>query len=211
MAWRSVVLGLALILVLLAPMVHVVVESGQACMGGLRLYLYGSINCPYCKRQLELFKQQYLDVTYLCFFEEARECYPKLLEVYKELVDKAGFPSENVYFPLTLVVRVNETGRYVLGIVIGFVDSVEFWNTLSCSEPAENVPVYVGGEARFKLPLRYNEHSSFVENYGVGYKVASETQQPALDPVLAGLIVIVIVVIGLLAYSILSKPRKAKQ
>jgi len=210
-AWRGVVLGLALVLVLLAPVVHVVVESRQACMGGLRLYLYGSINCPYCKRQLELFKQQYINATYVCFLEEAKECYPRLLEVYKELVDKAGFPSGNVYFPLTLVVRVNETGKYVLGIVIGLVDNVEFWNTLSCSEPAENVPVYVGGEVRFELPLRYSEHSSFVENYGVGYKVASETQQPALDPVLTGLIVIVIVVIGLLAYSILSKPRKAKQ
>ncbi len=205
MKWKdSASILLLLSIIGLASYITLTMQSAycSACTSGVEFYMYGSTTCPHCQSLKSFFQQFFPDNYYFCPIDQSQECYKVFLEfAEKELVEKANMSLNQIGVPITLVVRTNSSGKYILGIVIGAVKITDFWNTLSCSEPSENISIYYGIEKKYELPVGSVNHTVLVDSYII--HLESNKQQDNSWILAVGLIGVVVV--GVIIYFFLSR------
>jgi hypothetical protein len=135
-----------LLVVLSAP--SATESSSETCLSDTVFYTYASTRCPYCRRLHEFFENtEFRDNYIFCYADVQREClenYYRFTREAKELpstgsVDKVIDPILPV--PFTIVIK---NGTYIVGVVLGLVESRDFWLKLACSSPTREIPLYDG-------------------------------------------------------------------
>lgn len=182
----------------------------ESCLRGINFYIYGSTNCPYCKSLEMFFESKIPGSSFFCDLDSVEECRNLFTTQSIYIVNNTSLnpdiPELILYkllgaIPRTLVVRNN---AYILGVVIGAVEDLEFWINISCSKPGNKVPLYSGNNLIGYVELNTTDHSKFIAEW-LPQRLPSETPKKQFDVNVYPLLIPVIVLIAGIIIAVIAR------
>jgi hypothetical protein len=140
------------------------------------------------------------------------DCYNKFLQfVRDELISKAKVDTRSIGVPLTIVVKDFGENKSIVAVVIGAITDKNFWLQVACSQPGENIPVYLMTQQAYFIPVNSTNISELVNEYIVfPYPLSTNNSgSSSTDAVfLTTLIIVGILVLSITGYMLYSYLRK---
>ncbi|MEM1694989.1 MAG: hypothetical protein QXS14_03710 [Desulfurococcaceae archaeon] len=179
------------------------IEAESNCVNGVHFYIYGQMGCPYCKALKEFFETRIPGSSVFCDIGTVEEYYEMFYAQTVYIMNHASLnPDVPQLFlhrlvgaiPRTLVVREN---KYILAVVVGAVEDLNFWMNLSCLEPGTRIPLYNGNTLVGYIELGTTDHSEFVEKWlPVATTPTPPVKQESPQPISYLILPIVTIVLG---------------
>ncbi|MEM0004309.1 MAG: hypothetical protein QXE10_04035 [Desulfurococcaceae archaeon] len=213
MRYIGVMLILIISVVFLTALTTVVRGEDNSCLNGVLFYIFGESTCPYCKLQHDFFQQNYpASVHYFCIIDKYGDCYNKFIQfVRDELISKANMDTSKIGVPLTIVVKNYGGNKSIVAVVIGAITDKNFWLQLACSQPGENIPVYLMTQQAYFIPVNQTTNGELVNEYIVFPYPPSTNNSggSSTDAVfLTTLVIVGILVLSITGYMLYSYLRK---
>ncbi|MEM1696762.1 MAG: hypothetical protein QXJ18_04370 [Desulfurococcaceae archaeon] len=179
------------------------IEAESNCINGVHFYTYGHMGCPYCKALKEFFETRIPGSSVFCDISTVGEYYDMFYAQTSYIVNHTSLnpdvPQLLLYrlvgaIPRTLVVREN---KYILAVVVGAVEDLNFWMNLSCLEPSTRIPLFSGNTLVGYIELGTIDHSEFVEKWlPVATTPTSPVEQEFPQPIGYLILPVVAIVLG---------------
>jgi len=193
----------ALLLVVLSAL-SATESSSETCLSDTVFYTYASTRCPYCRRLHEFFENSEFRGNYIfCYADVRREC---IENYYRFTREARGLPSTGsvgevidttrLPVPFTIVIK---NGTYVVGVVLGLVESRDFWLQLACSSPTREIPLYYGTKQEGALLVNDTVHYNLA-SLVLSFKTPVEERPAVPGELVVGIVAISIPLVAIGGY-----------
>ncbi|MEM0297761.1 MAG: hypothetical protein QXS42_05925 [Zestosphaera sp.] len=188
---------LVLLLSLIVQPVQVLCLAGDSRGVGYSLVMLGSKTCPYCQALHKFFSANYAGVFTVLNVEDVGT---ELL--YKIALLEVSYNLSSSYAGATPHTLVFNNGTLV-AIVIGDVESREFWDNMIGLKATDKVPVYLGNNTEIEIPR--NALAEITTKLETLLNTTTTPRPSSIASEATGLILVVAGVMILLTYIIMRR------